>query len=83
MLAMQATELARTPGGAAWAEAFSDRRHAGDIRALLERTHAGNAALMDRAITAMAEVARSRAEAAPVVAAATPVVTVRRDRSDE
>jgi len=82
MIAMQAAELSRADGGgAAWANAISQssetaRKHAEEMRALLERQQAGTAALMDKAIGAMSEVARSRAEAAPVIAGAGPIVTV-------
>jgi hypothetical protein len=83
MIAIQAAELSRADGGgAAWANALAqrggadtERRHGEDMRALLERQHVGSAALMDRAMAAMSEVARSRAEApafagAPLVAVA-------------
>ena len=69
MIAMQAGELSRADGGgAAWAQALSARaqdeaRHAAEQRAVYEK-----------AMGAMAQVASSRAEAAPVVAA--PVVQV-------
>ena len=53
-----------------------DTRVGEEIRALLERQQAGTAALMDKAIGSMAEVARSRAEPAPVLAGASPIVTV-------
>jgi Double zinc ribbon len=86
MIAMQAAELAKGEGGgAAWASAVAqrasaetERRHAEELRGVLERQHGRDAALYDKAIGAMAEVARSRAEAAPVVAGvgAGPVVTV-------
>jgi Double zinc ribbon len=74
MIAMQAGELARAEGGgAAWAavlasSAEAERRHAADTRGVYEQ-----------AMAAMAGVAGSRAEAAPVVAApmmATSVQTV-------
>ncbi|MEO7730230.1 MAG: hypothetical protein ABIY55_04610 [Kofleriaceae bacterium] len=69
MIAMQAGELARSEGGgAAWAGVLG-------ARAELERRHADETrAVYDKAMAAMAEVAKSRAEAAPVVAA--PVVQV-------
>jgi hypothetical protein len=84
MIAMQAAELARTEGGgAAWASAMAqrgsaetERRHAEEMRALLERQQAGNTGLMDKAMGAMADVAKSRAEAPPVIAGGGPVVTV-------
>jgi hypothetical protein len=85
MIALQAAELAKSEGGgAAWANvlaqqagAAEERRHAEEMRALLERQQAGNAALYQTAMGAMSDVARSRAEAAPVVGgAAAPVVTV-------
>ena len=84
MIAMQAAELSRAEGGgAAWANALAQnaeaaRRHADETRALLERQQAGTAALVDKAMGAMSEVARSRAEAAPVIAGAGagPIVTI-------
>lgn len=84
MIAMQAGELSRADGGgAAWANAVAqragvdtERRHAEELRAVLERQHADSAALMAKAMGAMAEVATSRAEAAPVIAGGGPVVTV-------
>ncbi len=86
MIALQAAELARTEGGgAAWANilaqranAETERRHADDTRGLLERQQAHTTALADKAMGSMAEVARSRAEAAPVIAGGVgaPVVTV-------
>ncbi len=69
MIAMQAAELARSEGGgAAWAGALAaraeqEKRHADDTRAVY-----------DKAMSAMAEVAKSRAEAAPV-----PLMTVTSD----
>lgn len=74
MIAVQAAELARTEGGgAAWANVLA-QQHGADA----ERRHAEDTrAVYDRAMAAMADVARSRAEAAPVVAGgAGPVVTV-------
>ena len=76
VIALQAGELARSEGGgAAWANVLSqklgaetERKHAEEVRALLERQQAGSAALYQTALGAMSEVARSRAEAAPVVA---------------
>jgi hypothetical protein len=84
MLAMQAAELAKAEGGgAAWAAAIAERagaeaerRHAEELRAVLERQHGRDAALYDKAIGAMAEVARSRAEPPAVVAGGSPIVTV-------
>jgi hypothetical protein len=69
MIAMQAGELARSEGGgAAWASVLASR-------ADLERRHADDTrAVYDTAMAAMADVARSRAAPAPVVAA--PVVAV-------
>jgi hypothetical protein len=69
MIAMQAGELARSAGGgAAWAAVLAsradvERRHAEDTRGVY-----------DKAMAAMAEVAKSRAEAAPVMA--TPAIAV-------
>lgn len=69
MIAMQAGELARSEGGgAAWAAVLAsrtgvERRHAEELRGVYEK-----------AMGAMADVAKSRAEAAPVVGA--PVVQV-------
>ena len=73
MIAVQAAELARTDGGgAAWANVLA-QRNSGDA----ERRHAEETrAVYDRAMAAMAEVASSRATAAPVVAGGAPVVTV-------
>jgi len=74
MIAVQASELARTDGGgAAWANVLA-QQHAADA----ERRHADDTrAVYDRALTAMADVAKSRAEAAPVIAGGSaPVVTV-------
>jgi hypothetical protein len=69
MIAMQAGELAKSEGGgAAWASVLGSR-------AELERRHADETRqVYDKAMGAMADVAKSRAEAAPVVAA--PVVQV-------
>ena len=69
MIAMQAGELAKSEGGgAAWAGVLASRGE-------LERRHADETrAVYDKAMGAMAEVAKSRAEPAPVVAA--PVVQV-------
>jgi hypothetical protein len=69
MIAMQAGELARSEGGgAAWAGVLA-------ARADLERRHAEDTrGVYAKAMSAMADVAKSRAEAAPVVAA--PVVQV-------
>jgi hypothetical protein len=66
MIAMQAGELAKSVGGgAAWAAVLGSR-------ADIERRHAEDTrAVYDKAMTAMADVARSRAEPAPVVAAPT------------
>nr|HEX4319137.1 zinc ribbon domain-containing protein [Kofleriaceae bacterium] len=69
MIAMQAAELSKSEGGGgAWAQALSARaqdeaRHAAEQRGIY-----------DKSLAAMAQVAASRAEAAPVVAA--PVVQV-------
>jgi hypothetical protein len=75
MIALQAAELARSEGGgAAWANVLAQKAGAD-----LERRHAEETrAVYDKSMAAMAEVARSRAEAAPVVAGpgAGPVVTV-------
>lgn len=74
MIALQAAELARTEGGgAAWANALAqkagaeaERRHAEDLRGVYQS-----------AMDAMSDVARSRAEAAPVAPpGAAPVVTI-------
>lgn len=69
MIAMQAGELARSEGGgSAWASVLASR-------ADLERRHAEDArGIYDKAMGAMADVAKSRAEAAPVVAA--PVIQI-------
>jgi hypothetical protein len=69
MIAMQAGELAKSEGGgAAWAGILASR-------ADLERRHAEDArGIYDKAMGAMADVAKSRAEAAPVVAA--PVIQI-------
>jgi len=69
MIAMQAGELARSAGGgAAWAGVLA-------ARADIERRHADEArGIYGQAMAAMADVAKSRAEAAPVIAA--PVVSV-------
>lgn len=68
MIAMQAAELAKAEGGgAAWAAALA--ASSGD-KVAAERRHAEEQrAVYDRAMGAMAQVAGSRAEAAPVVAA--------------
>jgi hypothetical protein len=69
MIAMQAAELAGSEGGgAAWASALATRaddekRHAAEQRGIY-----------DRAMTAMAQVAASRAEPAPIVAGSAPIV---------
>ncbi|MFO0748022.1 MAG: zinc ribbon domain-containing protein [Myxococcota bacterium] len=63
MLALQAAELAQAPGGAAWAEALAARAGAESEKRHAERL----AATYDKAMDAMAKVASSRAEAAPVV----------------
>ncbi len=69
MIAMQAGELAKSAGGgAAWASVLASR-------ADLERRHADETrGVYDKAMAAMAEVARSRAEPGAVVAV--PVVGV-------
>lgn len=74
MIAVQAGELARTEGGgAAWANVLA-QRHGADA----ERRHGEETrAVYERAMASMADVARSRAEPAPVVAGGgAPVVTV-------
>ena len=73
MIAVQAAELARTEGGgAAWASALAARGGAEQERRHAEETRA----VYDQAMGAMADVAKSRAEAAPVVAGGGPVVTI-------
>jgi len=69
MIAMQAAELAKSEGGgSAWASALA-------ARAEIERRHAEEAReVYDKAMGAMAEVAKSRAAPAPVVAA--PVIQI-------
>jgi hypothetical protein len=64
MIAIQAGELARSQGGgAAWAQVLA-------ARAEVERRHAADTrAVYDQAMAAMAAVAQSRAEPAPVIAA--------------
>jgi hypothetical protein len=84
MIAMQAAELAKGKGGgAAWAQALSahaelaaERRHQ-DALGQREAAHRADVtSTAQAAIDAMARVAASRAEAAPVVAGGAPVVTV-------
>ena len=74
MIALQAAELARTvDGGSEWAKALAakagaeaERRHAEELRGIYKD-----------AMGSMSDVARSRAEAAPVVAGGNaPIVTV-------
>jgi len=62
MIAMQAGELSKAAGGgAAWAAVLASR-------ADLERRHADDTrGVYDKAMAAMADVAKSRAEAAPVI----------------
>jgi Double zinc ribbon len=79
MIAMQAGELARSQGGgAAWAGVLA-------ARADLERRHAVETrTVYEQAMLAMTEVAKSRAEAAPLVAASlvsTPVLMATQSRS--
>jgi hypothetical protein len=73
MIALQAAELAATGHGDAWAEALAAR-----ARAEADAQHRAELArVQTAAIEAMGRVAASRAEAAPVVAAAQgPIVTV-------
>jgi hypothetical protein len=67
MVALQAAELAKSEGGgAAWAEALAGK----ELRAQTERQRAAEADLYKGAMAAMADVAKSRAEA-PLVQAVT------------
>jgi len=63
MIAMQAAELDAAWAGALAARADDEKRHAADQRGIF-----------DRAMAAMAHVAASRAEPAPLVATAAPIV---------
>lgn len=73
MIAAQAGELAKAEGGgAAWANAIAARGSADT-----ERRHAAeNREIFDTAMGAMARVASSRAEAAPVVVGGAPAISV-------
>jgi hypothetical protein len=64
MVAMQAAELAKSESGAAWANVLTSRAD------LERRTAEEQRAIYDKAIGTIADVAKSRAEAAPVVASA-------------
>ncbi len=79
MIALQAAELARSEGGgAAWANAVAARGNAD-----LERRHAEETrGVYDKAMGAMADVAKSRAEAAPVVAGGSPSISVASTQAD-
>jgi hypothetical protein len=65
IVAMQAGELARTDSGSAWASAFAQRGGVEAAKQHAEQTRA----VYDTAMSAMATVASSRAEAPPVTAA--------------